>query len=92
MTDPPEQIYQPGTVPAYSNYGNALAGYLVEHVSGVRFEEYVAANVLARAGMTSSSFEQPLPAPLADRMSNGYDNAASPARPFEIVGAPRPAR
>ncbi|GIJ30157.1 FmtA-like protein [Micromonospora qiuiae] len=88
VTDPPEQIYQPGTVPAYSNYGNALAGYLVEHVSGTPFEEYVATNVLARAGMTSSSFAQPLPAPLAERMSNGYDNAAAPAGPFEIVGAP----
>ncbi|MEV4714094.1 serine hydrolase domain-containing protein [Micromonospora sp. NPDC049374] len=86
--DPPEQIYQPGTVPAYSNYGNALAGYIVERASGVRFEEYVAGNVLARAGMTSSTFEQPLPPHLTDRMSNGYERAGAPAAPFEIVSTP----
>ncbi|WP_208646460.1 serine hydrolase domain-containing protein [Micromonospora noduli] len=90
MTDPPEQIYQPGTVPAYSNYSNALAGYIVERVSGTRFEEYVQRNVLDRAGMPSSTFEQPLPAALRDRMSNGYDTSTGPAAPFEIVGTPPP--
>ncbi|MEU4472040.1 serine hydrolase domain-containing protein [Micromonospora sp. NPDC023888] len=90
VTDPPEQIYEPGTVPAYSNYGNALAGYVVERVSGTRFEEYVQRNILDRAGMPSSSFEQPLPAPLRDRMSKGYDTSAAPAAPFEIVGTPPP--
>ncbi|MEU8110976.1 serine hydrolase domain-containing protein [Micromonospora sp. NPDC048947] len=90
MTDPPEQIYQPGTVPAYSNYSNALAGYIVERVSGTRFEEYVQRNILDRAGMPSSTFEQPLPEALRDRMSNGYDTSAGPAAPFEIVGTPPP--
>ncbi|MFI6784978.1 serine hydrolase domain-containing protein [Micromonospora sp. NPDC050276] len=88
VTDPPEQIYAPGTVPAYSNYSNALAGYLVERVSGTRFEDYVQRNILDRAGMPSSTFEQPLPAPLRDRMSKGYDTSAGPAAPFEIVGTP----
>ena len=93
MTDPPEQVYEPGTVPAYSNYGNALAGYIVERVSGTRFEEYVQRNVLDRAGMPSSTFEQPLPAALRDRMSNGYDTSAG-ARPGRSrSSAPRrPAR
>lgn len=86
--DPPEQVYEPGTVPAYSNYGNALAGYVVERVSGVPFEEYVRRNVLDVAGMTSSSFEQPLPAGLRDRMSNGYATSADAPGAFEIVGAP----
>ncbi|MGW0214086.1 serine hydrolase domain-containing protein [Micromonospora chokoriensis] len=89
-TDPPEQIYEPGTVPAYSNYSNALAGYIVERVSGTRFEEYVQRNVLERAGMPSSTFEQPLPAALRDRMSKGYDTSSAPAAPFEIVGTPPP--
>jgi CubicO group peptidase (beta-lactamase class C family) len=48
-------------VPAYSNYGYALAGYLVERVSGTPFDEYVDHNVLDRSGMASSSFVQPLP-------------------------------
>ncbi|WP_444947539.1 serine hydrolase domain-containing protein [Micromonospora ureilytica] len=88
MTEPPEQIYEPGTVPAYSNYSNALAGYIVQRVSGTRFEEYVQRNVLDRAGMPSSTFEQPLPPPLRDRVSKGYDSSAGPAAPFEVVGIP----
>ncbi|MEU0154093.1 serine hydrolase domain-containing protein [Micromonospora fulviviridis] len=85
-TDPPAQIYRPGTVPAYSNYGNALAGYLVQRASGLPFEEYVERNVLARAGMTSSTFVQPLPDRLRNRMAHGYEHSGGPAAPFEVVG------
>jgi CubicO group peptidase (beta-lactamase class C family) len=86
--DPPEQIYEPGTVPAYSNYGNSLVGYIVERVSGVPFEEYVERTILTPAGMTSSTFEQPLPDALRDRMSQGYATSADAPGPFEIVGTP----
>lgn len=86
--DPPVQVYRPGTVPAYSNYGNALAGYVVERVSGVPFADHVRDSVLEPAGMTSATFEQPLPAQLAGQMSQGYPDAASPAAPFEHVGEP----
>ncbi len=34
----PKRIYPPGTVPAYSNYATALAGYIVERVSGEPFD------------------------------------------------------
>ncbi|MFY1698067.1 serine hydrolase domain-containing protein [Solwaraspora sp. WMMA2101] len=88
VTDPPEQVYRPGTMPAYSNYGNSLAGYIVEQVSGLSFDDYVEENIFDRLGMTSSSFRQPLPADLADRVSNGYDNVSSPAGYFEIIGTP----
>ncbi len=37
----PKQIYEPGTVIAYSNFGTDIAGYIVEVKSGERFEEYV---------------------------------------------------
>ncbi|MFC6507433.1 serine hydrolase domain-containing protein [Promicromonospora citrea] len=84
--DPPEQVYEPGTVPAYSNYGNALAGYVVERVSGVPFEDFVRQNIFEPAGMTSSTFEQPLPEELRDRMSQGYPSSSEAARPFELVG------
>ncbi|MFD7023502.1 serine hydrolase [Promicromonospora sukumoe] len=86
--DPPEQVYAPGTVPAYSNHGNALAGYIVERVSGVPFEEYVERNIFEPAGMTSSTFVQPLPAALQDRMSRGYVTSADAPGQFEIVGGP----
>lgn len=87
-TDPPEQVYRPGTVPAYSNYGNALAGYVVERVSGEPFEQYVRAHVLEPAGMTTAAFEQPVPDDLRDRLALGYGTASGPATGFEVVGVP----
>lgn len=87
-TDPPEQVYPPGTVPAYSNYGSALAGYVVERVSGRPFEEYVREHVLEAAGMESSTFDQPLPEELRDRMASGYEATGGRAAPFETVAEP----
>ncbi|RRR96875.1 serine hydrolase domain-containing protein [Glycomyces terrestris] len=87
-TDPPRQVFRPGTTPSYSNYGNALAGYIVERASGLPFEAYVDREILDPLGMDSSSFAQPLPPDLADRMSNGYASAEGPAQPFEHVGTP----
>lgn len=89
-TNPPEQVYRPGTTPAYSNYSNGLAGYIVQRVSGVPFESYVADSILAPLGMNSSTFEQPLPDELADRMSNGYATSNGPASGFELI-SPAPA-
>ncbi|GAB3164346.1 hypothetical protein GCM10027059_20280 [Myceligenerans halotolerans] len=88
VTDPPEQAYAPGTTPAYSNYGNALAGYIVERVSGESFEGYVDHHIFEPLGMESSTFRQPLPDELRDKMSQGYADATGPAQPFEIVGTP----
>src|SRR5579863_5946819 len=34
-------LFQPGDVPAYSNYGAALAAYIAQRVSGEPFEQYV---------------------------------------------------
>ena len=42
MTHIPKQIFPPGTTPAYSNYGAALAGYIVERISGRPLSEYLA--------------------------------------------------
>ncbi|MBE1874668.1 serine hydrolase domain-containing protein, partial [Myceligenerans pegani] len=88
VTDPPEQVYAPGTTPAYSNYGNALAGYIVERVSGKTFEDYVDDHIFEPLGMASSTFRQPLPGELRDRVSQGYADASGSAQPFEIVGTP----
>jgi len=50
----PPQIYQPGTAKGYSNYGTALAAYIVSYVSGMSFSEYVRVNILEPLGMTST--------------------------------------
>jgi CubicO group peptidase (beta-lactamase class C family) len=68
----PARIFPPGEVSGYSNYGAALAGYLVERVSGLSFEDYVETRVLAPLGMSASSFRQPLPPALAGRLASGY--------------------
>lgn len=86
-TEPPEQVYAPGTTPAYSNYGNALAGYLVQRVSGQPFAEYVEQHLLLRAQMTSSSFAQPLPERLAPQMARGYPDNTQAEIPYEMVAA-----
>ena len=47
----PTQRFEPGVVQAYSNYGAALAGYIVERVSGQSYAEYVKAHIFAPLGM-----------------------------------------
>ncbi|HYV13357.1 MAG TPA: serine hydrolase domain-containing protein [Pyrinomonadaceae bacterium] len=82
----PARIYPPGTVPAYSNYATAVAGYIVERVSGQPFEQYVAEHILRPLKMTHSAFSQPLPQELAPLMSSGYRlGSDDSAGPFEIV-------
>jgi CubicO group peptidase (beta-lactamase class C family) len=81
----PARIYPPGTVPAYSNYATAVAGYIVERVSGRPFEQYVAENIMRPLKMTHSTFSQPLPQELAPLMSGGYRLGSDSAGPFEIV-------
>jgi CubicO group peptidase (beta-lactamase class C family) len=86
----PGRVYPPGTVPAYSNYATAVAGYIVERVSGRPFDEYVAENILKPLKMTRSTFSQPLPSELAPLMSNGYRLGSGSAEAFEVVN-PYPA-
>ena len=83
--DPPAQVFAPGTTPGYSNYGMALAGYIVQRMSGQPFEAYVREHVLEPAGMTSSTYEQPLPKEMADLLGPGYTSTGEEI-PFELVG------
>lgn len=86
----PTRIYPPGEIPAYSNYGAALAGYIVQRVSGEAFDAYIENHIFMPLGMRHASFRQPLPDVLEPSMSQGYDRASAPPKPFEIVG-PAPA-
>ena len=86
----PARIFPPGTVPAYSNYGAALAGYIVERVSGEPFDQYVQNHIFKPLGMNHSTFDQPLPADFAPNMSNGYKIGSEKPEPFETV-TPAPA-
>jgi CubicO group peptidase (beta-lactamase class C family) len=68
----PARVFPPGEVAVYSNYGTALAGYIVERVSGRPFNEYVEQNIFTPLAMTRSTFRQPLPANLAADLATGY--------------------
>lgn len=85
----PARVYPPGEIGAYSNYGTALAGYIVERVSGLPFTEYVEQNIFAPLSMEHSTFRQPLPADLAADMSSGYNfsNGGYVKGAFEYVQA-----
>src|SRR5438034_4679364 len=52
----PARIFPPGKVPSYSNYGFTLAGYIVERVSGEKFERYIDNHILKPLRMTNSTF------------------------------------
>ena len=85
-------LFPPGEVPAYSNYGAALAGYIVQRVSGQPFERYVEEHILLPLGMRNSTFDQPLPERFKGAMSKGYPTAsASPRRMSSSSRGPREA-
>lgn len=72
-TNIPARVFPPGQYGAYSNYATALSGYIIELVSGMPFESYIATNILQPLQMQHTTFEQPLPADLAGQMSKGYN-------------------
>jgi CubicO group peptidase (beta-lactamase class C family) len=78
-------LFAPGTVPAYSNYGAALAGYIVERLSGEPFERYAEHHIFAPLGMAHTTFDQPLPDRFKDAVSRGYRTATTPPQPYELV-------
>jgi CubicO group peptidase (beta-lactamase class C family) len=82
----PERIHQPGATPAYSNYATAMAGYIVQRVSGEPFDQYIDRHILAPLGMRHSSFSQPLQPNLLKQVSRGYERASEgKARPYEFI-------
>jgi len=86
----PDRIFPPGEMPAYSNYATALAGYIIERVSGLSYDDYVERNIFTPLGMTQATFRQPLPDRLRPFMSQGYGPGLSKPEKFEFV-VPAPA-
>jgi len=56
--------WQPGTRMAYGNSGPAVAAYIVEKITGQRFEDYVLLNFFKPIGMKTATYFQPVSAPL----------------------------
>ena len=51
----PIQVYEPGEITAYSNWGNSLAAYVVECISGIDYADYVHKNILEPLGMNRTA-------------------------------------
>ena len=81
----PRRLFPPGTIPAYSNYGVGLAGYIVQRTSGQPFEQYVEQHIFAPLQMVHSTFYQPPPTLLRRLPSEGYPtDTEKPPIGFEI--------
>lgn len=51
----PKQVYEPGTVTAYSNWGAALAAYIVQNISKMDYMDYVHEHIFEPLGMEHTS-------------------------------------
>ena len=85
------RIFAPGEVPAYSNYATALAGYIVERVSGQSFDDYVEQHIFKPLGMQLLDLPPAAAGePRSPSCRNGYGAgaAASPRSSSSSVPAP----
>ena len=86
----PPRVRPVGDASAYSNYGVAVEGYVVEQVSGVPFNDYVARHIYGPLGMDHSAFGNvdPLPPTLAQGYEfDGLGYVVQPHLYFELVPA-----
>ena len=65
------RLRPPGLTISYSTYGVTLGGYLVEQVSGMEFETYLARNIWGPLGMDRSNIV--VPASLRADLAQGYE-------------------
>jgi CubicO group peptidase (beta-lactamase class C family) len=89
----PDRVRPPGALASYSNYGAALAGLIVEQVSGEPFNDYIRKHILEPLDMKYATFQEPVPDALKPYSTVGYadENGIYVAKPFEYVGGFRPA-
>lgn len=52
-----KQVFPPGQIVSYSNYGATLAAYIVEEVSGLDYEEYVQKHIFDPLQMTKTAID-----------------------------------
>lgn len=69
----PARVRPPGVEISYSNYSTAVAGYIVQRVSGEDFFDYVDRHIFTPLGMNRSTFREPLPAGWEADVATGYE-------------------
>ena len=75
----PPRIRPPGQAVQYSNHGIALAGHVVEAVSGMDFADYVGEHILGPLDMERSTLG--FPPELVPDMATGYGYSGEAPRP-----------
>ena len=68
----PARVYPPGEIIGYSNYGAALAGYIIEQITGIPYEQYIEENILTPLEMHCSTLRQPVPAEWMPDLALGH--------------------
>ena len=80
---PPEQVMRPGRAYSYSNYNYALAGLVIEALSGSAFDRYLDEHVFRPLKMTATSAQQPPPPTLAASVARGYRWTGETQQPLD---------
>ncbi|MEO7133428.1 MAG: serine hydrolase domain-containing protein, partial [Vicinamibacterales bacterium] len=75
--------WRPGTRMSYSNPGYAIAGYLIEKITGEKYEDRIAARIFKPSGMQTSSFY--LTTDDEARLAKGYRDRTGPAVPYSPI-------
>ena len=83
----PARVRPPGTFSSYSNHGTGIAAYIVEQISGLKWDDYVEQKIFAPLGMQQSTFRQPLPSSFVENHSEGYIYGGGEyhSNPFKII-------
>ncbi|UTW59134.1 beta-lactamase family protein [Kordiimonas sp. SCSIO 12603] len=81
----PPLVREPGQLYAYSNYGYALAAYVVEKTTGMPFSKYVKDHILTPLNMHNSSYT--LENYIKEKLATGYDGdkLSLQERPYTYV-------
>ncbi|HZD58245.1 MAG TPA: serine hydrolase [Anaerolineales bacterium] len=78
----PPRVLPPGRYRRYNDHEVALAGYLVEVVSGMSYEQYVRQHIFEPLEMTSSSIL--LPGDQISRLARGYPVGRGPESAYPL--------
>jgi CubicO group peptidase (beta-lactamase class C family) len=75
--------WRPGTRMSYSNPGYAIAGYLIEKITGEKYEDRIAERIFKPSGMPTSSFY--LTKNDESSLAKGYRDRTGPAVPYSPI-------
>ncbi|GFZ98309.1 FmtA-like protein [Paenibacillus marchantiophytorum] len=89
----PALVRPPGEMMSYSNYGAALAGLIVEEVSGMPYNDYIQTHIFDLLQMKYATVQEPISVSLEPYAMLGYarENGKFVTKPPTFEGGFRPA-